>query len=186
MQMFPRIYRTFEHKAKLGVWFFSSAHLLSPNFGAIQWVIRCKRRCTSSQIESIGRLPFDVWARCPTFSSLAWRDQTPRHIPHTVQYCTTKTALGRLASWTSQSAAEKACFALAKKDASGCTVSRFYAAFVQPANHLRARRQIRPLVRRMPNRLDLDLDRKILPQGRVCLIFNINTITIIIQLFVQR
>ena len=59
----------------------------------------------------------------------------------------------------------------------GCTVSRFCAGFVQTANQVRARRQIRPPVRRMPNRLDLDLDRKILPKAS--LIFKINLINII-------
>jgi hypothetical protein len=59
----------------------------------------------------------------------------------------------------------------------GCTVSRFCAGFVQASNQVRARREIRPPVRRMPNRLDLDLDRRILPKAS--LIFKINLITMI-------
>jgi hypothetical protein len=64
--------------------------------------------------------------------------------------------------------------ALVKKDAQ---YPDFCAGFVQTANQVHARRQIRPPVRRMPNRLDLDLDRKILPKAS--LIFKINLINII-------
>ena len=48
---------------------------------------------------------------------------------------------------------------------------------MQAANQVRAKRQIRPPARRMPNRLDLDLDRKILPKAS--LIFKINIVNII-------